>query len=132
VPDQSNCLGQTLGNDRKTQHTAMLRARRIELNAMRGLQVLLLSLLAGLFSLSPANPAELQLCQHAADQYARRIEFTTLILARTAEHYGELSFAARVQAEPTPRALPEDAARRGAVDLALAPSAARLGWSAPR
>jgi hypothetical protein len=99
---------------------------------MRVLQLLLLSLLAGLFSRSPVNPAERQLCQHAAEQYACRIEFTKLILARTAEHYGELSFAARVQAEPTQgrrlRML------RGLVDLALAPppSATLLGWSAPR
>ncbi len=117
MPDESNYLGQTPGNDRKTRHTAMLRARRIELNAMRGLKLLLLSLLAGLFSLSPVNPAELQLCQHVADQYACRIEFTTLILARTARALWRTELRRQGASRAQPRALPEDAAQLGGFSL---------------
>ncbi|OHC27006.1 MAG: hypothetical protein A2Y50_01465 [Pseudomonadales bacterium RIFCSPLOWO2_12_59_9] len=87
---------------------------------MRGLGLLLAALLAGLFTAQPTHAAELQLCQHAADKYAYRLELTKLILARTAERYGELSIAPSAQADPAQeRCLMM--LRDGLVDLAFVP-----------
>ncbi|MDO9320031.1 MAG: hypothetical protein Q7U01_00180 [Pseudomonas sp.] len=87
---------------------------------MRGLQLLLAALLAGLFTAQPSHAAELQLCQYAADKYAYRLELTKLILARTAERYGELSIAPSAQADPAQeRCLMM--LRDGLVDLAFVP-----------
>ncbi|MBX9756222.1 MAG: transporter substrate-binding domain-containing protein [Pseudomonadaceae bacterium] len=87
---------------------------------MRGLRLLLPALLAGLFTALPTHAAELQLCQHAADKYAYRLELTKLILARTAERYGELSIAPSSQADPAQeRCLMM--LRDGLVDLAFVP-----------
>jgi hypothetical protein len=87
---------------------------------MRGLRLLLPALLAGLFTALPIHATELQLCQHAADKYAYRLELTKLILARTAERYGELSIAPSAQADPAQeRCLMM--LRDGLVDLAFVP-----------
>lgn len=87
---------------------------------MRGLRLLLPALLAGLFAALPSHAAELQLCQHAADKYAYRLELTKLILARTAERYGALSIAPSSQADPAQeRCLMM--LRDGLVDLAFVP-----------
>jgi hypothetical protein len=87
---------------------------------MRGLRLLLPALLAGLFTALQTHAAELQLCQHAADKYAYRLELTKLILARTAERYGELSIAPSAQADPAQeRCLMM--LRDGLVDLAFVP-----------
>ena len=83
---------------------------------MRGLRLLLVLLFAGL----PIHAAELQLCQHAPDKYAYRLELTKLILARTAERYGELSIAPSTQDDPAQeRCLMM--LRDGLVDLAFVP-----------
>ncbi|MFZ3182701.1 MAG: hypothetical protein WA173_00965 [Pseudomonas sp.] len=87
---------------------------------MRGLGLLLAALLGRLFTAQPTYAAELQLCQHAADKYAYRLELTKLILARTAERYGELSIAPSAQADPAQeRCLMM--LRDGLVDLAFVP-----------
>jgi hypothetical protein len=87
---------------------------------MRGLQLLLPALLVGLVTALPLHAAELQLCQHAADKYAYRLELTQLILERTAERYGALSIAPSSQADPAQeRCL--TMLRDGLVDLAFVP-----------
>ncbi|WP_068829716.1 substrate-binding periplasmic protein [Pseudomonas sp. BMS12] len=73
-----------------------------------------------------ASAGELRVCQQDPSKYAYRIELANLILARTAERYGELRIVARDHADPSQdrcMALLAD----GLVDLAyVPPSDARL------
>jgi len=81
---------------------------------------LALLLFVSLFSRSTLADHQLQVCQHAAQKYAYRLELAELILARTAAAYGETHIQPRAQADPSQeRCL--NMLRDGQVDLAFVP-----------
>lgn len=73
-----------------------------------------------LFFAGFSQAQELRVCQHAPDKYAYRIELTNLILARTAERYGELQIIPSDAPDP-PQERCLSMLRDGLADLAYVP-----------